>query len=67
MDLRTGKTYATKDEALADGVPESDVVEVKTTRDKDFILKFANRKYPEPHQGKREIQRRSRRLAKRGA
>ncbi len=28
MDLRTGKLYATKDEALADGVPASDLAEV---------------------------------------
>lgn len=63
MDLRTGKTYDTKEAALADGVPESDVVEVRTTRDREFHLKFANRKYPEPHQGTREKARRQRRMA----
>lgn len=26
MDLRTGKLYASKEEAMADGVPEGDVV-----------------------------------------
>ena len=30
MDLRTGKLYTTVDEALADGVPESDIALVKT-------------------------------------
>lgn len=29
MDLRTGRTYSTKDEALAAGVPESDIAEVR--------------------------------------
>jgi hypothetical protein len=28
MDLRTGKTYATVDDARADGVPESDIARV---------------------------------------
>lgn len=28
MDLRTGKTYATVEEARADGVPESDLAHV---------------------------------------
>ena len=28
MDIRTGKTYETKEEALADGVPESDIAEI---------------------------------------
>ena len=28
MDLRTGRMYASKEEALAAGVPESDVAEV---------------------------------------
>jgi len=28
MDLRTGRMYATKEDALAAGVPESDVAEV---------------------------------------
>ena len=28
MDLRTGKTYDTKDDALRAGVPESDIAEV---------------------------------------
>lgn len=28
MDIRTGKTYASKDEAISDGVPESDIAEI---------------------------------------
>ena len=28
MDIRTGKTYETLDDALADGVPESDIAEI---------------------------------------
>lgn len=28
MDLRTGQIYATRDEAIAAGVPESDIVEI---------------------------------------
>lgn len=28
MDMRTGQTYATKQEALDAGVPESDLVEI---------------------------------------
>ena len=28
MDIRTGRTYETKDDALHDGVPESDIAEV---------------------------------------
>lgn len=64
MDLRTGRTYETKEAALADGVPESDVAEVQITRDHDFHLKFANPKYPAPHQGKREAERRLRQMVK---
>ncbi len=28
MDIRTGKTYASKEDALAAGVPESDIAEI---------------------------------------
>lgn len=28
MDIRTGRTYATREDALADGVPESDIAHV---------------------------------------
>ena len=42
MDMRTGKTYATKEEALADGVPESDIAEVSQTLDNLPDVKFAS-------------------------
>lgn len=32
MDLRTGKIYATREAALADGVPESDLAMVEPPR-----------------------------------
>ena len=34
MDLRTGMTYASKEEAVAAGVPESDIAEI-VRRDDD--------------------------------
>ena len=33
MDMRTGRTYATKEDALAAGVPESDIAEVTMPTD----------------------------------
>ena len=41
MDIRTGQTYATKDDALAAGVPESDIAEVTRGRD-DIIVRFSS-------------------------
>ena len=42
MDLRTGKTYETKAAAIADGVPESDIVMVeRRLRDGLPIVKFS--------------------------
>ena len=47
MDLRTGKMYWTKEDALADGVPESDLAELvhsdslKTMRDSIPEVKFS--------------------------
>lgn len=32
MDLRTGRTYATKEDALAAGVPASDIAEVTPSK-----------------------------------
>jgi len=61
MDIRTGQTYATKEEALAAGVPESDIAEVVWTREGPNP-KFTNPKYPVRHQGKRELARRAKRL-----
>mgnify|MGYP001596412362 CR=1 FL=1 len=41
MDLRTGKTYESRDAALADGVPESDIAHVENRlRDGKPIVKF---------------------------
>lgn len=37
MDLRTGRMYATKEEALAAGVPESDIAEVLMTEGQQSI------------------------------
>lgn len=64
MDIRTGETYETKADALAAGVPESDIAEVTVRRDGTYWAKFSNRKYPTPHQGNREAERRLRQLAK---
>lgn len=58
MDIRTGKTYETKEAALADGVPESDIAEVQVQRDGSYWPKFVNKKYPARHQGERERARR---------
>jgi phytoene/squalene synthetase len=47
MDLRTGRMYWSKEEALADGVPESDIAEVlhpeplKAMRDAIPVVKFS--------------------------
>jgi hypothetical protein len=62
MDLRTGKTYDTREAALADGAAASDVVEVTTIRDGKFWLKFENKKHPVRHQSKREMARRQKAL-----
>lgn len=42
MDIRTGRTYETKEEALAAGVPESDIAEI--TRNDNAIpeVRFAS-------------------------
>lgn len=42
MDLRTGRTYATQEEALADGVPASDVVRVRDTEDGPEVTVIKN-------------------------
>jgi hypothetical protein len=61
MDIRTGQTYETREDALAAGVPESDIAHVKWTR-QGPQPSFTNPKYPARHQGSREMRRR---LAKR--
>jgi hypothetical protein len=61
MDLRTGKTYPSAEEALAAGVPASDIVDARTGKP------FRRERHPEPSpntpQGKRERGRRLRQLA----
>jgi hypothetical protein len=59
MDIRTGETYETREAALAAGVPESDIAEVKLTRQGPEPT-FTNPKHPVPHQGNRERVRRIR-------
>lgn len=65
MDLRTGRTYESKEAALAAGVPESDVAEVLDTPNGPTVripfVPDTNPKHPTTHQGKREL---ARRLAK---
>lgn len=40
MDLRTGRTYPTREAAIADGVPASDVAEVFTGADGSPDVRF---------------------------
>jgi hypothetical protein len=43
MDIRTGKTYETKEAALEDGVPESDIAEVRRAAANTVpIVRFAS-------------------------
>ena len=42
MDMRTGRTYETKEAALAAGVPESDIAEVTQTLDNLPEVKFSS-------------------------
>ncbi len=42
MDIRTGKTYATRDEVLKDGVPESDIAETIRADRTIPEVRFAN-------------------------
>jgi hypothetical protein len=62
MDIRTGRTYPTREAALKAGVPPSDLAHV-TRRDGDYWPKFDNSKYKSPHQGQREMARRAKRQA----
>jgi hypothetical protein len=63
MDIRTGETYETKEAALAAGVPESDIANVTITSRREPFPTFTNPKYPERHQGSREMRRRQRQTA----
>jgi len=67
MDLRTGRLYESKAAALAAGVPESDLVAVEVgaggrLRLLGKALGIRTSKY-QPHQGKREMARRAKRMA----
>jgi hypothetical protein len=41
MDLKTGILYNTKEEALANGVPESDIIEIRSDNNLP-IIKFSS-------------------------
>ena len=41
MDMRTGRTYETLDEALKAGVPESDIAHVEQHGDDEPLVTFA--------------------------
>lgn len=58
MDIATGKMYETREDAQAAGVPDSDIAEIKWTRECVPEPSFTNPKYAVPHQGARELQRR---------
>jgi hypothetical protein len=67
MDLRTGRTYESREAALADGVPESDIAEVVQTPEGPSVRVTRqpfkaepNPRYPARHQGTREMKRRQR-------
>jgi hypothetical protein len=63
MDLRTGKTYDSELAALADGAAKSDLIDLR----REPYRSVVNPKYPQPHEGSRERERRQRRLTKVGA
>jgi len=60
MDLRTGRTYPTKQAALDAGVPESDIMLIDGAPPLPRNAKRS--KYKAPHQNEREMARRRRRL-----
>lgn len=56
MDLRNGRTYSTKDEALSAGVPESDIAEVRERPGEEPLVRvtkgpFKNRVYRRTRHG----------------
>jgi hypothetical protein len=55
MDIGTGKTYATEDEALKDGVPASDLAYVQTGQEGEIVRvkngPFKDRTYQRNHLG----------------
>jgi hypothetical protein len=74
MDLRTGRTYETREAAIAAGVPEADIVELTRTGPRfqrlgptvrrEYATPVGNPLHPVRHQGTRE---RARRLARMGS
>ena len=68
MDLRSGRVHESKEAALAAGVPESDLMEVERTADgryrlpPDEVVRVLGGSAQVPHQGKRELARRARRM-----
>ena len=71
MDLRTGRVYESRDEAIAAGVPAADLVEVERTADGRYrlpadqvITVLGGNPTHAPHQGVREMARRAKRLAR---
>ncbi len=60
MDIRTGKTYETYEDAIKAGVPESDIALVRIKNRQPYVT-FPNPKYPNRFQGAREC---AKRLAK---
>jgi hypothetical protein len=55
MNIGTGKTYATEDEALKDGVPASDIAHVHTGQEGEIVRfkngPFKGRTYQRNHLG----------------
>ena len=70
MDLRTGRVYETLDEAIAAGVDEADLIEVERMPDgryrlpsEDVVTALGGNPDHRPHQGRREMARRAKRMA----
>lgn len=61
MDLRTGKTYESLDAAIADGVPEADIVDA-STGDPLVVRERWPAPAPNREQGQRERERRMARM-----
>lgn len=42
MDIRTGREYETREAAVADGVPDSDIAEVTRADDAAPVVRFSS-------------------------